>query len=287
MAKSLLDEAEFTLGEHLRPLLEEPFRETDTSRENQIRTYLGSSLLYLVAESEGIIPHDRKRYIFGASAGETAGLMAAGYYNFQKGLRLASRRGEEMHKASIINPGAMVVASWMAFEDGEQLADEIDGVYAVNDNPGLQTVFSGSRVGIATLQEKIVESEKWERVVLHIPDIIEAAHTWHMGPAVKGLKRAVRNVKMSRPHYDFMGNQAKLVRSVRKAKKQLPRQLTRKVKLTQSADKLYHDYGVRLFVDTGQGKVLHGQMRRQFKHIKGPEAVALMSLVDELLPVKE
>jgi malonyl CoA-acyl carrier protein transacylase len=281
-AAELVNEAEEVLGKHLTYLLVEPSKPEHTSRESQLRAYLGSSALWLVAEAEGVIPSGTRRIIFGASAGETVAMMVAGYYDFEAGLRIADVRGEEMHKASIINPGEMLVASGLLFEDGERIASEIPGLYAVNSNPGMQTVFSGSRIAIAAAGERLSEA----RINLHWPDIKEAAHSWHMGPAVSGVKKVLRSTRMKRPQYDFMGNQAKMLQSVREARSHFAAQLTRGVLLANSADELYHAHDVRTFVDVGQGKILHGQLKRQFKHMKGEAAVQLISVVDELLPDK-
>jgi [acyl-carrier-protein] S-malonyltransferase len=280
LADKLVEQAEDALDRPLRHLLTEAQIPEHTSRENQVRLYLGSAALWMVAEQEGVIPDDVRRIIFGASAGETVAMMAAGYYDFKKGLNIANVRGEEMHKASIINPGEMLVVSGLPFEQGEELADEIPGLYAVNSNPGKQTVFSGTRVAIAAANERLSDM----KVNLHMPDIKEAAHTWHMGPAVRGVKKALRNTRMSRPRYDFMGNQAKMIHSIRGARRHFAAQLTRGVLLANSADELYYNHEVRTFVDVGQGKVLYGQMKRQFKQAKGTDAVKLISIVDELLP---
>lgn len=279
-AADLVDRAETILDKPLAHLLTEPSRPEHTSRESQLRAYIGSSALWLVAEQEKIVPNDARRIIFGASAGETVAMMAAGFFDFKAGLRIADVRGKEMHKASIINPGEMLVASGLHFEEAQQLAGEIPGLYAVNNNPGKQTVFSGSRVAIAAGSERLAEM----RVNLNWPDIKEAAHTWHMGPAVSGVRRVLKNTRMKRPHYDFMGNQAKVLKSIRQARNHFAAQLTRGVLLANSADELYYTHNVRTFVDVGQGKVLYGQLKRQFKHMKGEDSVELISVVDELLP---
>lgn len=281
LAEEIVMRAERYLDQPLAQLLTEPQHPEHTSRENQVRLYLGSIALWRVAEEEDIIPDGRRRIIFGASAGETAAMTAAGFWDFEDGLKIAHQRGEEMHRASIINPGEMLVASGLPFEEGELIAGQIPGLYAVNNNPGRQTVFSGSRVAIAAASERLADM----RVNLHWPeDILEAAHTWHMAPAVKGVKRVLRNTRMKRPHYDFMGNQAKMLKSIREARSHFTDQLTRGVLLANSADEMYHTHNVRTFVDVGQGKVLYGQLKRQFRHMKGQDAVELISVVDELLP---
>jgi malonyl CoA-acyl carrier protein transacylase len=281
-AAALVRDAEDILEENLEYLLRDASQPEHTSRESQLRSYLGSSALWMVANSRGIIPDDARRIFFGASAGETAAMSAAGFYSFETGLYIAESRGDEMHKASIINPGEMLVASGLPFKEGEELAKDIPGLYAVNDNPGVQTVFSGTRVAIATAAEKLSGT----KVNLHLPDIKEAAHTWHMGPAATGLKRTIKKARWSRPQYDFMGNQAKMLDSVSKARRHFTAQLTRGVLLTKSADEMYYNHGVRTFVDVGQGKVLYGQMKRQFRHMKGDDSVELISVVDELLQEK-
>jgi [acyl-carrier-protein] S-malonyltransferase len=275
----LFSEAEETLGRQLLQLLTNERDPNATSRENQVRLYLGSSALWLVAEQEGIIPNDSRRIFFGASAGEYAALMAAGAYDFSTGLKLIDVRGEEMHKASIINPGEMLIASGLPFDEAQKIAAGYEGVYAVNDNPGLQTVFSGARAGLTELADNLRDSERWHHVRLDWAAIAEAAHSPHMAPAVEGLKKALRKTEMRKPPHDFMGNRAKILRSIRATKHHLAGQLTRGVLLAESARVLREDYNVGAFVDVGPGKVLFGQMRRQFR-----KSVQVISIVDELLP---
>jgi malonyl CoA-acyl carrier protein transacylase len=263
----------------LLPLLLRERRSDSTTRENQVRLYLGSSALWLAAEQEGIIPDETRRIFFGASAGEYAALMAAEAYDFKTGLQLIDIRGEEMRKASIINPGKMLVATGLPFEEAEEMVKNFPGVYAVNDNPGIQTVFAGTEEGIKDIGEYL---SSWSDVRLHWPDIAEAAHSIHMAPAISGLQGALGRVKIKKPPYDFMSNQAKVLRSPAAMKRHLVGQLTRGVLLRKSANILRDEYGVDTFVDVGPGNVLYVQMRKQFR-----KSVKLISVVDELLPEKE
>ena len=275
----LIKEAEITLQRPLLSLLLDERSPEVTSRENQVRLYLGSCAYWMAAEQEGIVPNHLRRIFFGASAGEYGALMAAGAYDFQTGLRLIDVRGDEMHKASIINPGEMLIASGLPFEEAQKIAAGFEGVYAVNDNPGLQTVFAGTRSGLREMAEHLNSNEMWRHVRLDWAAIAEAAHSPHMAPAVEGLKSALRKTKMKKPSYDFMGNRAKLLNSVRGTKRHLAEQLTRGVLLAESARMLRDEYSVSTFVDVGPGKVLYSQMRRQFRN-----SVQVISIVDELLP---
>lgn len=252
-----------------------------TTRDDQLRLYLGSVALWIVAEQRGVVSEPKERRIFyGASAGEIAGLWAAGSYDFARGLELINTRGEEMHKAAIANPGEMFVASGLPFDEAMEIADGIPGVYAVNDNPGQQSVFSGTGEAVGQAYEKI--SELWQGVKLHKTDIKIAAHTELMVPAMKGFKRAVLRANVNRPTHPFMGNQAKLLKSSRKTRQHLVKQLKRPVRLRESAQRLYDDFNVRTFYDVGPGRVLSGQMRREFRKL-----VQVISIMDELLPEKE
>ncbi len=247
-----------------------------TSRQNQVRLYLGSTALWSVAEESGIIPEKKKRIFFGASAGEYGALMAAGAYDFSTGLKLIDARGDEMHKASIINPGKMLVASGIPFKEGEEIAKNFPGAYAVNDNPGIQTVFSGTEEAISALGEYL---SSLSDIRIHLPDIQEAAHSIHMAPAVEGVKNALNKARMKKPSHDFISNRARQLKSTRGIKSHLSAQLTRGVLLTESARLLRDKYGVETFVDVGPGKVLYTQFKRQFR-----KTVKLISVVDELLP---
>jgi [acyl-carrier-protein] S-malonyltransferase len=274
-------EGEMALERPLLPLLLSETSAQSSTRENQVRLYLGSAALWRAAEHEGVIPNHRNRVFFGASAGEYAALMAAGAYDFSTGLQQIDVRGEEMHNASIINPGKMLVATGLPFAEAEKIAAAYEGVYAVNDNPGSQTVFSGSNVGLSQMAAYLADSERWKHVRLDWPAIAEAAHSIHMAPAVAGVQNALRNAKFKKPPYDFIGNRGKSIKSASGLKKHLADQLTRGVLLRQSAQFMRDHYGVNTFVDVGPGKVLYAQMRHQFR-----KTVELISVVDELIPEK-
>ena len=281
-AVEMVSRGEETLGRPLLPLLINERAPDATSRDNQVRLYLGSSALWAAAQKEGVIPNESRSIFFGASAGEITALMAAGAYDFETGLKIIDVRGEEMHKASIINPGEMLIASGLPFEQAEKIAAGFDGVHAVNDNPGLQTVFAGTRAGLAEMAGALKDSDVWSHVRWDWAAIAEAAHSPHMGPAVRGLKKTLKKTRMKRPQHTVLGNRAKPLNSVRSAKRHLAQQLTRGVLLAESARVLHDEYGVQTFVDVGPGKVLFGQMRRQFR-----KSVDVISVVDELLPEHE
>jgi [acyl-carrier-protein] S-malonyltransferase len=279
VAIDVIEEGEHALEQPLLALLLSESTPESSTRDNQVRLYLGSCALWRAAEQEGVIPNHRERIFFGASAGEYAALMAAGAYDFATGLQQINVRGHEMHNASIINPGKMLVASGISFDDGEKLAAQFEGVFAVNDNPGMQTVFSGSDVGLMQMASYIAGSENWKHVRLDWPAISEAAHSVHMAPAVAGVQEALKRAKIKKPPYDFVSNQAKIVRSTGGIKSHLASQLTRGVLLRQSAQYMVDEHNVDTFVDVGPGKILYSQMRRQFRR-----TVNLVSVVDELLP---
>jgi malonyl CoA-acyl carrier protein transacylase len=277
----LISEAENTLERPLLSLLVNERRPDSTSRENQVQLYLGSCALWMVAENEGLIPEEARRIFFGASAGEYAAFMAAGIFDFNDGLKLIDVRGEEMHRASIINPGEMLIASGLPFSEAEKIVAAIEGAYAVNDNPALQTVFSGTAAALAETAHQIKNSDKWRHVKLDKAAIAEAAHSPHMAPAVAGLKKALKRAKVKKPNHIVLGNRAREITSPRDTRRHLPQQLTRGVKLAQSAKVLRDDYQVDTFVDVGPGKILYSQMKRQFR-----KSVDVVSFVDALLPEK-
>jgi len=250
------------------------------TRDNQVKLYIGEAALWLAAQNEGVVPDNAEQYFFGASAGEFAALMAAGAYDFSTGVRLINTRGEEMHSASIINPGEMLTATGIPIEEGRLLSEMFPGVHAVNSNPGNQTVFSGAAEGIRALGAYLTDSENWPNVTLDWPSIHEAAHTDHMAPAVPGLKKALRAVNMKRPR-NFMGNQAVMIDKVRNTKEHLAEQLTRGVLLRESAIELRDTYEVKMFVDAGLRRVISSQMKREFRR-----TVQIESIIDYLLPEK-
>ncbi len=105
IAAQIVQEGEDTLRKPLFYLLLDPIKPNNTSQENQLRSYLGSVALYVVARKEGIIPTSPKEYFFGASAGEVAAMMADGRFDFATGLVVIDSRGHEMHEANKLNRG--------------------------------------------------------------------------------------------------------------------------------------------------------------------------------------
>lgn len=253
-----------------------------TSRQNQIRLYLGSSAYWRAAEQEGIIPTNRKRVFFGPSAGEFAALTGARHWSFKEGLAQISVRGEEMGKANEINPGKMLIVTGLPFEEGEKIAEDYDRIVAANDNPGTQTVFSGDEVGLMEIAAYLASTETWKHVRVDWAAIAEAAHhPIHMAPAVAGVKAALKRAKFTAPkeRQTFIGNQAKPLHNVRDARAHLVAQLTRGVLLRQSVQAMKNEYDVATFYDVGPGKILYTQLRHQFRR-----EVELVSVADELLP---
>lgn len=279
----LIQEGEDRLRRPLFHLLLDPSNSEQTSRDKQVRLYLGSASLWLVALKEKIVPANIKRYFFGSSAGELTAVMAAGKCTFATGLELIDDRGDEMHKAGIARPGRMMAASGLHFEEAEEIAEMFPEVEAVNQNPGMQSVFSGAKEAVDGVAQYLTDTDRWSSVrIYNLDEVLEAAHTWRMRPAAKGWGRPLRRANMKRTKDAFMGNQAKIIRSVRGTKKHLKAQLTRRVLLAKSADRLYGDYGVRTFVDVGQGDILYAQLLRHFRNADDP--VKVISVVNELFP---
>lgn len=276
-ALDILIESEDILRRPVLGLLTKELPIEATTREDQIRLYVGEVALWKAAQDEGIIPENGGQFFYGSSAGELAALHAAGAYDFRTGLELIDTRGTEMHKASIINPGEMLVASGLPFDEAMNLVKDFPGVYAVNDNPGLQTVFSGSKEAI----ERVIQhlSSFNPNVLLHRPGIKGPAHTPFMAPAKEGLRNAAKKARISRPQHTFMSNQAKLLKTGAQIRSHLVAQLTRGVRLTESAHQLYYEHDVRTFYDVGLVKILSGLMRREFK-----KNVEVIAVVDALLP---
>ena len=200
------------------------------------------------------------KMVAGHSLGEFSALVAAGYLNFEDGLKLVSQRAMAMQKACEANPSTMAAILGLEDEVVEQVCASIDAiVVAANYNCPGQLVISGSNEAIDKACEKLTEVGARRAIPLPVGG---AFHSPLMEPARVELETAINNTPFSEgicPVYQNVT--ASAVSNPEEIKSNLVKQLTASVRWTQSMQAMITD-GATSVTEVGPGKVLQGLFKK-------------------------
>jgi len=195
----------------------------------------------------------------GLSLGEFSALTAAGYFEFEQGLRVVRKRGEWMHEAGERNPGAMCSVIGLDGNGCEEVA-ALAGVQVANFNSPEQIVLSGNVEGIA--KAMTLAKEKGAKKVIPLK-VSGAFHSRLMAEAEEKLARELDQIGPTGglqmafiPNVlgDFLADPGEI-------RFALAKQVTHSVRWTQTVQTL-HAKGFRTALEMGPGKVLKGLARR-------------------------
>lgn len=195
----------------------------------------------------------------GLSLGEFSALTAAGFFDFEQGLKLVRKRGEWMHEAGQKNPGAMCSVIGLAADLCEEVAAAA-GVQVANFNSPEQIVLSGSAEGI----EKAMPLAKEKGAKKVIPLKVSGAfHSDLMSDAQEKLAQELNRIEgAGRLNMQFLPNVlGDFLADPAQVKPGLAKQVTHSVKWTQTIQALSAQ-GVKMALEMGPGKVLKGLARR-------------------------
>lgn len=215
-------------------------------------------------------PQIQPDFVAGHSMGELSALFAAGSLPFEEGLNLVRTRGELMHMADEIAPGAMAAILALDIPTLEEIcaaASTVEEVVQVaNDNCPGQVVISGDRSAL----ERAVElaKERGARKAVILPISI-AAHSELMAPAQEQFNQAVSSAPISEPEVPIIGNvNAGPLRTQDEVRADLMAQLNSRVRWTESMQYLIAQ-GVDSFYEIGNELVLCGLLKRIDRDFKG------------------
>jgi [acyl-carrier-protein] S-malonyltransferase len=193
----------------------------------------------------------------GHSLGEYAALASCGAVTVEDALRLTMKRGELMHRESLVHPGVMAAVLGM---DIDAVADIVrqaaeKGVIAVaNHNTAQQIVITGESESLAYATD-LVKQKGGKAIPLKV------SGAWHcdlMKNAVDDFRAFMDNVMFSSPKTTMLFNAtAGTETSPEQIKDMMARQLTSPVRWYEIILKMI-DQGVDTFVEVGPKKVLNG-----------------------------
>lgn len=227
------------------------------TRKAQPAIYTHSAACYLLAREEGLRPD----VVAGHSLGEFAAVLAAGGITFDEGLELVVQRAKLAYEAG--GGGGMRVILGLPDKVVGQLCRKVrrsvGRVFLANLNAPGQVVISGEPEAIAEAERLALQAGAKRVVTLPIGG---GFHTPLMAAAVRPFKEALDRIDLRQLEVPFVSNaKATVVRSGRRVRRLLARQLTAPVDWTRCVERL-RALGTTRYVELGPGRVLDGLIRR-------------------------
>ena len=247
-------EASEVLGYDLRDLCAQgPMDRLSRTDFTQPALLAASVGMFRVLRREGL----RFDVAIGHSLGEFSALVATGAVDFRDALRIVRRRGQEMLRAAVANPGGM--AAVLGLDDAvvESLCDEVDGVWPANFNSPGQVVVSGTVAGIEILAEKARAAGA--RRVVSLP-VSGAFHSPLVESALEPLREEFERTEWRTPDPAFFSG-CTVSYETNHFDRLLQVQLISPVRFSQSVKTLYAA-GYDSFLEVGPGAVLTGLVKR-------------------------
>ena len=206
-------------------------------------------------------------FVAGHSLGEYSALCAAGSLTLEDAARLLRVRGDAMQKAVPVGEGAMAALLGLEFGAAVKVATQAASDFylsgaicqAANDNGGGQVVISGTKDAVNRAME-LAKLAGAKRALL-LP-VSAPFHCALMQPAAQTMEKALREVRIGRPHPPLVANvTAAKVDNPSAIRKALVEQVTGTVRWRESVEYM-SAHGVTRFIEAGTGKVLAGLIKR-------------------------
>lgn len=259
-AQKIFTEADQVLGRRISEIcFNGPDESLKDTRNAQPGILTVSIALLQALKAEGIKPD----YTAGHSLGEYSALVASGVLEFSTAVSLVQQRAELMAGADPDQNGTMAAVIGL---DRETLAaclvetKQLGQVEAANFNSPGQIVVSGSKNGIAKVQELVIN--KGGRF---IPLSVSGAfHSSYMKPAADALKVKLEAVAWREPAVPVIANVSAQPYRREQIINNLYSQVYSSV-LWEDTVNFLHREGVEIFVEVGPGKVLSGLIKKTIK----------------------
>lgn len=197
----------------------------------------------------------------GHSLGEYAAMVSSGIVTDDDAMRLVQKRGELMHRESLIHPGTMAAVVGLPLETVQSIvaeSEQQDILAVANHNTAEQIVITGQETAVS----RAIKSVK-ERGARAIP--LKVSGAWHcrlMEGAVEEFREFMENIPFSAPVsmmlFNATGRAEKdpvLIKDI------MAKQLVRPVKWYDIVQSMVDD-GVTTLVEVGPKKVLTGLVKK-------------------------
>ncbi|MCB9654864.1 MAG: SDR family NAD(P)-dependent oxidoreductase [Deltaproteobacteria bacterium] len=196
--------------------------------------------------------------VMGHSLGEYGALVAAGVLPFGDALEAVCARGSEMTRVSVADNGLMA-AVLAPLADVERILAKIkDYVVIANINSTSQAVIGGSTRGVTAAVEAL-QGAGFRAIPLNVS---HAFHTTIVEPASGPLQDVLRRLRIKPPEVPVVANvDGQLYPSGEGVEPAivdiLGKQIAAPVQFIKGLNTLY-GHGIRLFIELGPKKALHG-----------------------------
>ncbi|WP_119391357.1 ACP S-malonyltransferase [Taklimakanibacter lacteus] len=270
-ARAVFAEADEALGQALSKLMWEGPEADLTLTENAQPALMAVSLAVMrVLEAEhGIKLQDTAKFVAGHSLGEYSALAAAGTFSLADAARLLKVRGRAMQMATPVGTGAMAALLGLDFPDAAAVAEaaaQNEICQAANDNAPGQVVVSGHKAAVERAVALAKEKGAKRAVMLQVS---APFHCALMQPAAEAMAAALANTPMRPPTVPVISNVlAGPLSDPAEIRKALVAQVTGTVRWREGMGYMAGK-GVKVFCESGAGKVLSGLVKRTAPEAQG------------------
>lgn len=279
VAQSTFEEANRILERKLSDICfngpEDQLKDTRNAQPSILTT---SVAILRIMEEEGVQP----QFVAGHSLGEYSALVASKTIGFTDALKLVQLRSKFMAEADPEGKGAMAAVLGLNREAiAECLNDSLEVETANFNCPG-QIVISGTKTGIAKVQEKVT-AKGGKFIPLSVSG---AFHSSLMKDAANQFRSALDTVTWEEPLIELIANVNARPVAKTDLKDSLYRQIFSSV-LWEDTLNYLSESGVDTFVEIGPGKVLSGLVKKTLKGATILNCEDLNSLKKALAILKE
>jgi [acyl-carrier-protein] S-malonyltransferase len=230
---------------------EDELRKTENT---QPALYTASYAIFRVLQEAGYIGS----VFAGHSLGEYSAITAAGYINFEDGLRVVRKRGLLMRDCDPEATGGMAAILGLEERVIQEVCDEIQDVTPANFNSPSQIVISGVKEKVKEAME-VLDSRGAKRTILL--NVGGPFHSPFMKDASADMKRELMAISWNRGKGKLVSNAtAELTDDPEIIKINLVKQLFSPVLWHSSLSKLVEE-GYVQYIESGPGNVLKGLFR--------------------------
>lgn len=201
----------------------------------------------------------------GFSLGEIAALAFSGALEDETAFRLVCKRAEFMQEAAERNPGAMGAALGIEAETLSKVLARFENAQAVNFNCPGQIVFAAKESDIDEIAAAVQENGgKFRRLA-----VSGAFHSRFMEDASRKMLEYLEHVSVCPASVPVYANRTAepYGETEREMKSLIAEQICSAVQWQSTIEQMIRD-GASIFIETGEGKVLSGLIRKIDKSVK-------------------
>tara|TARA_A100001011_G_scaffold399389_1_gene507778 strand:- start:1571 stop:2500 length:930 start_codon:yes stop_codon:yes gene_type:complete len=269
IVKKIFTEADDSLNFKIsKIILEGPEDKLKLTQNTQPAILIVSWAIFNVLKNDFGLKLNNFKYYAGHSLGEYSALVCSGSLKFKDALYLLHERGKAMQEAVPVGKGAMIAILGSKIQEINQFiskAKKNNGVCEIaNDNSDGQTIVSGDKESIFSLQ-KILKDNKKKAILLPVS---APFHCALMKSAANKMKTKIEPINFERLNFEIISNVTALPeKDPETIKKLLVEQIHTKVRWRESVINMSNN-GINEFIEIGPGKVLSGLVKRIIKDAK-------------------